>query len=144
MRIIRKLSIVASALASVVIATATPASASDYELYTYQFRCSIAFIDEGPGREGGGRNDDYFRVWDNVSDGDGCGGWVWLDGRYYGGIYNGRGSNCNTEHGGCSVFWDPVQITGGPHTIGLKVCSMDGPNRVITATCHEQEHEETG
>jgi hypothetical protein len=144
MRIIRTLSMVAVAVVSMVVVTTTPALANDYELFTYGFRCSIASIDEGPGQPGGGRNDDYFRVWDIVSDNDGCGGWVWVDGRYYGGIYNGRGSQCDTDHGGCSVFWDPVQITGGPHTIGLKVCSMDGPNRVLTNTCVTSEHVETG
>jgi hypothetical protein len=125
--------------------TPSPASANSFELKLYDHptgQCgilgSIEFVDNGPGREGGGNNDDYFWIHDYSScDHDGIKAWMWLDGRLIDSRYNGNGES------GAPVFWDPKQVPPGRHYVGVKVCRVDGndgyPYPCATHTHAEEE-----
>jgi hypothetical protein len=131
-----KLLLGAVGAASLMVVMANPASASDAEVFTYGLTGSIEFVDNGPGRPGGGSNDDYFLVHDyNRADHDGVKAWIWVDGDLKGEIYNGRGYDAPP------VFWDHAQIPAGRHTIGLKVCNVNG-NRGQPYGCNSVEHVE--
>src|SRR5690606_842884 len=60
----------------------------------------VRFIDYGPGKPGGGNNDDYIEIADQCKDGHGVRGYVWLNGVYLGSKYNGNGVDTR-------VIWDP-------------------------------------
>jgi hypothetical protein len=135
-----KILVAAAGASSLMVLVAAPASANDIEVYNSGASGSIEFVDHGPGRPGGGSNDDYFWVHDYESDGHGVKAWVWLDGRLIGSKYNGSGRDAPP------VFWDPVQITGTNfiHTIGMKVCNVDGNSDPTPFNCHSTSHEEVG
>lgn len=58
-------------------------------------------------------------------------------GRLIGSKYNGSGRDAPP------VFWDPVQISG-THTIGMKVCNVDGNDDPTPFNCHSDSHQEAG
>jgi hypothetical protein len=126
------LPLVAAAVLSMLVASAPAASAGDWTAWTTDGGGALRYIDYGPGQDGGGDNDDYFRVWDRHADKHGVKAWVWIDGVLKGSKYNGNGA-------GTQVLWDPVQITGG-HTIGMKVCLVDGTNDPTPFACGATEH----
>jgi hypothetical protein len=88
--------------------------------------CGVAnFIDYGPGAAGGGNNDDYIVLHDYCSDSHGIQAFLWLNGEYWGDVYNGNG------HAGAAVIWDPFKSwssdnVGAGDTVQIKVCLVDG------------------
>jgi hypothetical protein len=116
-------------MVGMIVGPITPASANDFEIHTRGGGGSIEFIDHGPGRPGGGSNDDYFLIHDYKADGHGVWAWVWLDGVGHGAKYNGRGKAA------APVFWDPIEVLDGWFDkIKVQVCLADG-NNVIKSTC---------
>jgi hypothetical protein len=106
-----------------VVVPESPASASNFEVKTPGGTGSIEFIDYGPGRPGGGSNDDYFLIHDYSPDHHGVMAWLWVDGDGMGAVYNGRG------YAGAPVLWDPYQFDSNwPFIVEVQVCNIDGPN----------------
>lgn len=88
----------------------------------------VVFVDYGPGKPGGGNNDDYVEIIDKCKDGHGVRGYVWLNGVYLGSKYNGNGA-------GTTVIWDPFGNLPAGSRVGLRVCLVDGPNDTTPFGC---------
>ncbi|MGI5216209.1 hypothetical protein [Plantactinospora sp. CA-290183] len=101
------------------VTTKTPSLCEDRDLIAGY----LQFIDYGPGAPGGGNNDDYLSLEDWCADGDGVKGWAWLNGILLGERYNGNGTDA-------AVLWDPFppSTVRARDVVGLKVCSVNGPN----------------
>lgn len=132
---IRKAIVVALAVAGLVAATASPASAAtDDSFWVHSDTPSdcpdssdpagyIYFIDYGEGDPSNpGKNDDYITLRDTCPNGNGVRGYAWLNGTYLGSVYNG---------GGFDSFkvWDPFAAYGNVDagdSVSLKICSVNG------------------
>jgi hypothetical protein len=73
--------------------------------------------------------DDYIVIHDLCGDGHGVKAYAWIDGAYFGSMYNGNGL------AGAPVIWDPfIDVVGGEN-VGLKVCLVDGNSDPTASSC---------
>jgi hypothetical protein len=130
---IRRVLAIAVAVAALVGATGTPAFAQDDSFYISSDTPSdcpdsgdpagyLYFVDYGEGDlSDPAKNDDYVTLRDTCANGDGVRGYVWHNGAYQGSVYNGGGFDA-------FVVWDPFGNVLPGESVGLKVCSVNGPN----------------
>jgi hypothetical protein len=101
---------------------------------TTDFCGTADFVDHGPGKPGGGDNDDYVVIHDRCPDHHGVQAWAYLNDKLIGIMYNGNGLR------GAPVIWDPY--TQGTNVkkgdvFKLRVCLVDGPNDRTPSRCGE-------
>lgn len=126
--------VIAAAGATLLFAgPASAASAEHFGVTTTNGCGTNEFVDYGPGAPGGGDNDDYLEIHDYCADGHGVEGYAWLDGKYLGKKYNGNGL------AGAPVIWDPFGNVKSGHTIGMKVCNVDGADDATPTGCMSGE-----
>ena len=63
-----------------------------------------------------------------TADGRGVKAWAWVDGAYKGAKYVGTGANTMS-------VWDPLGNVPGGHSVGLKVCSVNGNDDSTALWC---------
>ena len=108
---------------------AAPAAFDDsFTVYTLDGCGSIEFVDHGPGKPGGGDNDDYAVIHDLCGDGHGVKAWAWVNGVLHE-QYNGNGL------AGAPVIWDPFGNVIPGQDIALKVCLVDGNDDPTPSKC---------
>ena len=84
---------------------------------------SVQFVDNGPA------GDDYVVIHDLCSDGHGVKAYAWINGEYFGSMYNGNGL------AGAAVTWHPWNNVFDGESVGLKVCLVDGNNDPTASSC---------
>ncbi|MGC4866031.1 hypothetical protein ACLQ3B_11450 [Micromonospora sp. DT53] len=134
----RRVLLPVAAAMTVVLVQANPAAARDdsfpmsTEYYRGQFGGSARFVDYGPGAPGGGDNDDYLEIYDDVPDGRGVQVWAWLNGKYLDTKYHGGGAYTMVYFDPYSIF--PNNVAAGEN-IGLEICLVNGKNNRIVDSC---------
>lgn len=134
----RRVLLPVAAAMTVVLAQANPAAARDDSFplsvkeYKGHFGGYVNFVDYGPGAPGGGDNDDYLEIYDEVPDGHGVQVWAWLNGKYLDSKYHGGGAYNKVYFDPYSIF--PNNVAAGEN-IGLTICLVDGKDNPIDKTC---------
>ena len=106
-------------------ATPSAAASDDFTVRTIDSRGggSAQFVDNGPA------GDDYIVIHDLSADGHGVKAYAWINGIYFGSMYNGNGL------AGAAVTWRPWENVFDGDSVGLKVCLVDGDNDPTASSC---------